>query len=157
MARPVYAGVEINETDRRQLEYLLDRVHVAIYSEFCDSVLAAQASFVNAPGAPWLGRGRTLDFLQVPLMDTVTRANYTQGPFESINAGSEFLYLYMSAEVARECLRLQSLAPIPERLRVKVNGGQLAMEACPYDQITAAQIVSTYHRCGCGDATVQDV
>ncbi|WP_420846849.1 RolB family protein [Microvirga tunisiensis] len=141
------------------LEDLLERVHVQNYSEFCDRVLAAQASFVNAPGAPWMGRARQLDFLQVPLMDEITANNYKNGPFESIHQGGSFLYLYLPAGVARMCLQQQSLAPIPNRLRVQTGGGLLAMDAWPYDQygITAEQVVRIYHKYGCRDATVQDV
>ncbi|MGZ2454344.1 hypothetical protein ACVIRO_007161 [Rhizobium ruizarguesonis] len=154
MARPVYQGVEINESTPRPLEQLLENVHVSIYSSFCDRVLAAQASFVNDPGTPRLGLYKD-NLLQVPLMDTLTVANY-KGKLESIYAGALFLYLYVPKNVARACLEQQSLAPIPERLRLRA-GGQLAIVRDPFDQITANEIVETYNRYGCSNATREDV
>ncbi|WP_108523367.1 RolB family protein [Bradyrhizobium algeriense] len=155
MVRPTYVGNEITETDRRWLEHLLQRVNVREYGDFIDLVMQSQFEFLAGP-RPWICPAKCDDLHDVPLMDDPTDGIRTEQILESIAQGSDFLYLYLPAAVARACCQQQSLAPIPRRLRVG-GDGLLAMELPPYDGNTANEIVSIYHDLGCRNATVEDV
>lgn len=155
MVRPRVVGREIDETNPRHLEHLLTRARNREYGNFCNRVLDRQFEFIAglttfvAPAKLWYVQ-------EGPLIDDPTDGIRPEQTLEPIFEGSDFLYLYLPAEVARACCQQQSLAPIPAHLRV---GGEslLAMELPPYDGKTASEIVSIYHDLGCSDATVEDV
>ncbi|WP_404924723.1 RolB family protein [Mesorhizobium sp. ORM16] len=130
------------------------RVRVRKYSEFCNRLKQAQSGFLGSPRAPAVTPATRRALLMKPLINDLNTS--MERPYEVIEQGAEFLYLYLPMTVARECLESQSLAHIPERLR-KDGRGLLAMATWPYDQITKDQIVNTYHRHGCNGATVADV
>ncbi|MPR13644.1 hypothetical protein FS317_45255 [Microvirga sp. M8] len=159
---PSYTGAVItvdNTTQRQTLRHELAVCLTINYETFRLTRTFNQAAYAltvvaNLQSILPARRARLLEFATTACMNEPS-----EDRLELIQQSTFFLYLYVPEDVARGCLESQSLAPIPDYLRIPDGQDHklLAMKTKPYGYTSVQAIVQKYHNAGCYGVSNADI